>query len=48
MADIAVIFHWSPAVMDPMYPEELSDWREQARVRSQQDDAGSRGRNGKR
>lgn len=35
MAEIAVIFHWSPDVMFAMSPAELADWREQARVRSQ-------------
>lgn len=34
MADIAAIFHWPPAVMDPMTLAELADWREQARLRS--------------
>lgn len=26
MADIAFIFHWPPAVMDPMSLEELTGW----------------------
>lgn len=30
MADIAAIFGWSPAVMDPMDIEELMDWHERA------------------
>ncbi|MBD8597061.1 MULTISPECIES: GpE family phage tail protein [Pseudomonas] len=34
MADIAVIFHWGPAAMDPLSLTELMDWRERARVRS--------------
>jgi hypothetical protein len=38
MADIAAVFHWTPAVMDPMSLTELSDWREQARQRCGADD----------
>ncbi len=34
MADIAAIFHWPPAVMDPMPLDELMAWRERARIRS--------------
>lgn len=34
MADVAIIFHWSPAVMDSMYLSELMGWREQAARRS--------------
>lgn len=30
MADVATVFHWSPAVMDPMPLAELMDWRERA------------------
>ncbi|WP_425117262.1 GpE family phage tail protein [Burkholderia ambifaria] len=33
MADLAVVFHWSPAVMDGMAVSELMEWRERARVR---------------
>lgn len=33
MADIAVVFHWSPAVMDGMEVAELMAWRERARLR---------------
>ncbi|EWH00551.1 GpE family phage tail protein [Halomonas sp. BC04] len=33
MADIAMVFHWAPADMDPMTLEELIDWRERARQR---------------
>ncbi|VBB13940.1 MULTISPECIES: GpE family phage tail protein [Burkholderia cepacia complex] len=33
MADVATVFHWSPAVMDAMSVSELMDWRERARVR---------------
>lgn len=38
MADIAVIFGWSPQQMDDMLLAELMDWRERARVRSQVDE----------
>lgn len=34
MADIAVVFHWSPEVMDGMSVEELMAWRERARERN--------------
>jgi hypothetical protein len=34
MADIAVVFHWAPPVMDHMDVTELMDWREQARLRN--------------
>ena len=34
MADIAVVFHWSPKVMDGMSVEELMAWRERARERN--------------
>jgi hypothetical protein len=30
MADIATVFHWSPAVMDSMSIAELMGWRERA------------------
>ena len=33
MADIAVVFHWAPPVMDAMPLTELMEWREQARIR---------------
>lgn len=39
MADIATVFSWTPAVMDVMYLEELMDWRERARVRSEADES---------
>ncbi|WP_459614368.1 GpE family phage tail protein [Bordetella sp. 2513F-2] len=35
MADIAAVFHWPPKAMYDLYPEELMEWRERARVRSQ-------------
>jgi hypothetical protein len=33
MADVALVFNWTPAVMDGMAVSELMDWRERARVR---------------
>lgn len=33
MADIALVFNWTPAVMDAMPLPELMGWRERARVR---------------
>nr|WP_204374493.1 GpE family phage tail protein [Halolamina pelagica] len=35
MADLAMVFHWGPAEMDPMPLEELMDWRERARRRAE-------------
>ena len=35
MADIAVVFHWTPQTMDGMTLTELMEWLERARVRSQ-------------
>ncbi|WP_343817583.1 GpE family phage tail protein [Dyella marensis] len=34
MADIAVVFHWSPSTMDAMAVSELVQWRERARLRN--------------
>jgi Phage P2 GpE. len=34
MADVAIIFHWSPADMDGMDLSDLMGWREQAARRS--------------
>ncbi|MBD2812708.1 GpE family phage tail protein [Xenorhabdus sp. Vera] len=34
VADIATIFHWSPAVTDEMSLPELLDWRHRAILRS--------------
>ncbi|EAV5169615.1 GpE family phage tail protein [Salmonella enterica subsp. enterica serovar Kiambu] len=34
MADIAVIFHWSPSELYPMSLTELINWREKALQRS--------------
>ncbi|AXF23486.1 GpE family phage tail protein [Burkholderia pyrrocinia] len=33
MADVALVFNWTPVVMDAMSVSELMDWRERARVR---------------
>ncbi|WP_420142385.1 GpE family phage tail protein [Sphingomonas sp.] len=33
MADLAVVFHWSPAVMDGMALPELMAWRRRAAAR---------------
>lgn len=33
MADLAIVFHWTPRDMDPMSLPELMAWREQARLR---------------
>ncbi|MCP1508263.1 hypothetical protein J2Y83_004236 [Pseudomonas marginalis] len=37
MADLAVVFHWTPADMDQLGLQELMEWRERARVRSSTD-----------
>ncbi|MCO7536496.1 GpE family phage tail protein [Pseudomonas asiatica] len=34
MADLAVVFHWTPAFMDQLSVQELMEWRERARIRS--------------
>lgn len=39
MADIALVFHWGPADMNPLALSELMDWREQARKRVDPDGA---------
>jgi hypothetical protein len=39
MADIALVFHWTPATMDAMSLSELMAWRERARVRYERGDA---------
>ena len=33
MANIAIVFHWPPEVMDKMGIEELLEWHERARER---------------
>ncbi|MFC0708841.1 GpE family phage tail protein [Azorhizophilus paspali] len=37
MADIAVIFHWGPADLEPLSLTDLMEWRERARQRSGED-----------
>lgn len=37
MADLAAVFHWTPADMDQLTVRDLMDWRERARVRSSND-----------
>jgi len=34
MADLAVVFHWSPPIMDPMELGELLRWWDAARERA--------------
>lgn len=38
MADIAVVFHWPPQAMYGFSLSELVQWREQARVRTENQD----------
>ena len=38
MADLAAVFHWTPADMDDMALHELMEWRERARLRNNPDD----------
>ncbi|QCI92908.1 GpE family phage tail protein [Novosphingobium sp. EMRT-2] len=38
MADIAIVFHWQPAVMEAMSLRELLDWQRIARERSKPDE----------
>lgn len=33
MADLAMVFHWGPADLDPLSLTELMEWRERARQR---------------
>ena len=40
MADIALVFHWSPGDMEQMELEELALWREKARERFEAQHAG--------
>lgn len=35
MADLAMVFHWGPADMDPLGLAELMEWRERARKRAE-------------
>ena len=38
MADVALVFHWSPADMADMSLTELMQWRERARQRYETED----------
>jgi hypothetical protein len=38
MADLAIVFHWTPSEMDAMSLPELMEWREQARRRHETQD----------
>ncbi|HFX2802452.1 TPA: GpE family phage tail protein [Pseudomonas aeruginosa] len=33
MADLAMVFHWTPEYMDKLGVRELMEWRERARTR---------------
>ncbi|NIE97449.1 GpE family phage tail protein [Acinetobacter sp. Tr-809] len=37
MADLAVVFHWSPDICDDFSIDELMDWHERARKRWETD-----------
>ncbi|AGP47608.1 P2 GpE family protein [Psychrobacter sp. G] len=37
IADLAVVFHWRPADCEDMDIDELMDWHEKARKRSETD-----------
>lgn len=37
MADIAIVFHWSPEVMDAWGLDELMAWHDRARTRYEAD-----------
>jgi len=39
MADIAIVFHWTPETMTSMSLAELADWREMARQRFESKDS---------
>lgn len=38
MADLAMVFHWAPAELDPLPLSELMEWRERARSRWERND----------
>lgn len=46
MADLAIVFHWSPPTMDGMSVSDLMGWRSMAEKRSRPSD--STGKRGKR
>ncbi len=35
MANIAVVFHWTPDTMDKMAISELMQWQHEAKIRSE-------------
>ena len=42
MADLAIVFHWTPADCANFTLRELMEWRERARKRSAADNTGAR------
>lgn len=38
MADVALVFHWTPADMESMTLTDLMEWRERARIRHNPED----------
>lgn len=38
MADLAMVFHWTPGDMESLSVTELMEWRERARVRWDRND----------
>ena len=38
MADLAMVFHWTPADMAGFTLAELMEWRERARVRAEREE----------
>ena len=38
MADLAMVFHWTPADMAGFDLAELMEWRERARVRAEREE----------
>jgi len=42
MADLAIVFHWTPADCADFTLRELMDWRERARKRGATDNHGNR------
>lgn len=49
MADLAIVFHWTPADCADFSIRELMQWRDRARKRSASEDAqGAHGKGNKR
>ncbi|NYS80149.1 GpE family phage tail protein [Halomonas glaciei] len=46
MADLAIVFHWSPADCEDFTLTELMEWRERARKRSTPKEKPKGGRRG--